>query len=135
MHAVECAVCPGAGACGGQYTANTMACVAEAIGMALPGSSSPPAIDPDGQRDAHLRKAGAAVMNALRNGILPSQILTTKALENGIAIAAATGGSTNVALHLPALAHELGLALTLDDVERVSARTPTLADLRPGGKM
>ena len=134
LHAVECAVCPGAGACGGQYTANTMACVAEAIGMALPGSSSPPAEDPDGSRATHLERAGAAVMDALRRGILPSQILTMKALENGIAIAAATGGSTNVALHLPALAYELGLTLTLDDVERVSARTPTLADLRPGGK-
>ena len=134
LHAVECAVCPGAGACGGQYTANTMACVAEAIGMALPGSSSPPAEDPDGSRADHLSKAGAAVMAALRGGLLPSQILTMKALENGIAIAAATGGSTNVALHLPALAYELGLTLTLDDVERVSARTPTLADLRPGGK-
>ena len=134
LHAVECAVCPGAGACGGQYTANTMACVAEAIGMALPGSSSPPAEDPDGSRASHLALAGEAVMRALREGLLPSKILTLKALENGIAIAAATGGSTNVALHLPALAHELGLVLTLDDVERVSARTPTLADLRPGGK-
>ena len=134
LHAVECAVCPGAGACGGQYTANTMACVAEAIGMAVPGSSSPPAEDPDGSRASHLERAGEAVMNALHRGILPSQILTMRALENGIAIAAATGGSTNVALHLPAIAHELGLTLTLDDVERVSARTPTLADLRPGGK-
>jgi dihydroxy-acid dehydratase len=134
LHAVECAVCPGAGACGGQYTANTMACVAEAIGMALPGSSSPPAEDFDGSRATHLALAGEAVMKALRNGLLPSDILTMKALENGIAIAAATGGSTNVALHLPALARELGLTLTLDDVERVSARTPTLADLRPGGK-
>ena len=134
LHAVECAVCPGAGACGGQYTANTMACVAEAIGMALPGSSSPPAEDPDGSRATGLARAGEAVMRALRDGLLPSRIMTPKALENGIAIAAATGGSTNVALHLPALARELGLTLTLDDVERVSARTPTLADLRPGGK-
>ena len=134
LHAVECAVCPGAGACGGQYTANTMACVAEALGLALPGSSSPPAEDPDGSRATHLALAGEAVMRCLRDGLLPSRILTTRALENGIAIAAATGGSTNVALHLPALAHELGLTLTLDDVERVSKRTPTLADLRPGGK-
>ncbi len=134
LHAVECAVCPGAGACGGQYTANTMACVAEALGLALPGSSSPPAEDPDGSRAAHLALAGEAVMRLLKDGLTPSKILTPKALENGIAIAAATGGSTNVALHLPALAHELGLTLTLDDVERVSKRTPTLADLRPGGK-
>lgn len=134
LKAVECAVCPGAGACGGQYTANTMACVAEALGMAIPGSSSPPAEDPDGSRAAHLAQAGEIVMRALRNGLLPSDILTKKAFENGIAISAATGGSTNVALHLPAIAHELGIEITLDDVERVSARTPTLGDLRPGGK-
>jgi dihydroxy-acid dehydratase len=134
LHAVECAVCPGAGACGGQYTANTMACVAEALGMAVPGSSSPPAEDPDGERARHLAMAGEAVMRCLKDGLLPSRILTPKAFENAIAIAAATGGSTNVALHLPAIAHELGLTVTLDDVERVSARTPTLADLRPGGK-
>jgi dihydroxy-acid dehydratase len=132
LHAVECAVCPGAGACGGQYTANTMACVAEALGMAVLGSGAPPAESKE--REAWLERVGRAVVNALKNGILPSQILTKEAFENGIAIAAATGGSTNVALHIPAIAYELGIEITLDDVARISARTPTLADLRPGGR-
>jgi dihydroxy-acid dehydratase len=132
LHDIECAVCPGAGACGGQYTANTMACVAEALGMAVPGSSSPPAIS--SERTAYLQAIGPIMMQALNSGLLPSDILTRKAFENGIAIAAATGGSTNAALHLPAIAHELGIELTLEDVERISKRTPTLADLRPGGR-
>lgn len=132
LREVECAVCPGAGACGGQYTANTMACVAEALGLALPGSTSPPAESEE--RTVWLERAGQAVMEALAGGILPSQILTKKAFENAIAIGAATGGSTNVALHVPAIAHELGIEITLDDVARISARTPTLASLRPGGK-
>ena len=132
LHAVECAVCPGAGACGGQYTANTMACVAEALGIALPGSTSPPAESAD--RAIWLERAGEAVVNALKSGLLPSDILTKKSFENAIAVAAATGGSTNVALHIPAIAHELGIEMTLDDVQRVSQRTPTLANLRPGGK-
>jgi dihydroxy-acid dehydratase len=132
LHAIECAVCPGAGACGGQYTANTMACVAEALGMAVPGSSSPPAISPE--RDAYLERAATTVMDCLQKGRLPSQIMTREAFENAIAVGAATGGSTNVALHIPAIAYELGITITLDDVERVSKRTPTLADLRPGGR-
>jgi len=132
LHAVECAVCPGAGACGGQYTANTMACVAEALGMAIPGSGAPPAESKE--REAWLERVGETAVAALKSGILPSQILTRDAFENAIAIGAATGGSTNVALHIPAIAHELGIEITLDDVARVSARTPTLADLRPGGK-
>ncbi|MBS1706904.1 MAG: dihydroxy-acid dehydratase [Armatimonadetes bacterium] len=132
LHAVECAVCPGAGACGGQYTANTMACVAEALGMALVGSTSPPAEALE--RLDWLDLIGAAVIDALQGGLLPRDILTKEAFENAIAVAAATGGSTNVALHLPALAHEIGLEITLDDVHRVSQRTPTLANLRPGGK-
>lgn len=134
LHAVECAVCPGAGACGGQYTANTMACVAEALGMALPGSSSPPAEDLDGERKSYLDKIGEQIMNVTKLGLLPSQILTKKAFENAIAVGAATGGSTNIALHLPAIAYELGIELTLEDIHRVSVKTPTLADLRPGGK-
>lgn len=134
LHAVECAVCPGAGACGGQYTANTMACVAEALGMALPGSSSPPAEDATGERGAVHRACGEAVMNLLQKGILPSDILTKKAFENAVAIGAATGGSTNIALHLPAIAAELGIELTLDEIHAISQRTPILADLRPGGK-
>jgi dihydroxy-acid dehydratase len=132
LHAVECAVCPGAGACGGQYTANTMACVAEALGMAVPGSASPPAVAKE--RTPWLAKVAETAVQCLQNGILPSQILTKEAFENAIAIAAATGGSTNVALHLPAIAHELGIEINLDDIERVSKRTPTLATLRPGGK-
>ncbi|MBS1700335.1 MAG: dihydroxy-acid dehydratase [Armatimonadetes bacterium] len=134
LHAVECAVCPGAGACGGQYTANTMACVAEALGMALPGSSSPPAEDPDGKRDEFFGRIGDAMMNLLENGILPSQIITRKSLENAVMVGAATGGSTNIALHLPAIANELGISLTLKDIHEISQRTPILADLRPGGK-
>jgi len=132
LHAVECSVCPGAGACGGQYTANTMACVAEALGMALPGSSAPPAVSPE--RLFLFELVGTQIMQVLEAGILPSQILTKKALENAIAIGAATGGSTNIALHIPAIAHELGISVTLDDVDRISSKTPILADLRPGGK-
>ncbi len=132
LHAVECAVCPGAGACGGQYTANTMACVAEALGMALPGSSSPPATSED--RAAWFARAAEAMMAAMRDGLTPDKIITREALENAIAIGAATGGSTNVALHIPAIAHELGIDIGFDDIERVSKRTPTLASLRPGGK-
>lgn len=132
LHAVECAVCPGAGACGGQYTANTMACVSEALGMAVLGSTSPPAESEE--RSAWLKRIGEAMVNALREGITPDRILTREAFENAIAIGAATGGSTNVALHIPAIAHELGIEITLDDVQRVSERTPTLADLRPGGR-
>lgn len=132
LHAVECAVCPGAGACGGQYTANTMACVAEALGLALPGSSAPPAESPE--RFRMLTEVGPALFKALNTGLLPSHILTRQAFENAIAIGAATGGSTNIALHLPAIAHELGIDLTLDDIHGVSHATPTLADLRPGGR-
>lgn len=132
LKSVECAVCPGAGACGGQYTANTMACVAEALGMALPGSSSPPAVSPE--RSQYLAQVGAQIVETIRLGLLPREIITRKSLENAVAIAAATGGSTNVALHIPAIAHELGITFTLDDIQAVSERTPTLANLRPGGK-
>lgn len=132
LYAVECAVCPGAGACGGQYTANTMACVAEALGMALPGSTSPPAVSED--RAAWLERAGRRSAEVLQEGLLPREIMTREAFENAIAVAAATGGSTNAALHIPAIAAEAGIEITLDDVERVSRRTPTLANLRPGGK-
>ncbi len=132
LHEMECGACPVAGSCGGQFTANTMACVAEAIGMALPGSGSPPAVEE--ARDDFAVKSGHAVMKLLEANIRPRDIMTMKAFENAIAIAAATGGSTNIALHMPALAWECGLTLTLDDVQRVSHRTPTLADLKPGGK-
>jgi len=132
LHAIECVVCPGAGACGGQYTANTMACVAEALGMALPGSSSPPAESED--RAIFLKQVGEAIVRALNTGLKPSDILTKKAFENAIAVGAATGGSTNIALHIPAIAHELGIEINFDDIQRVSHRTPILASLRPGGQ-
>jgi dihydroxy-acid dehydratase len=132
LHELECGACPGAGSCGGQFTANTMACVAEAIGMALPGSSSPPAVET--ARDHYAEECGRMVMRLLERDLRPRQILTREAFENAVAIVAATGGSTNAALHLPALAHEVGLRLTLDDVERVARRTPTIADLVPGGR-
>jgi len=132
LYELECSACPSAGSCGGQFTANTMACVAEALGMALPGSGSPPAIDLS--RDEFCRSAGKTVMNLLEKNIRPRDIMTREALENGIAIAAATGGSTNIALHIPAIAHEAGLKITLDDIERISRKTPTIADLKPGGR-
>ncbi len=132
LHAIECAVCPGAGACGGQYTANTMACVAEALGMALPGSSSPPAESED--RTALFEQVGKQIVAALNSGLKPSDILTKKAFENAIAVGAATGGSTNIALHLPAIAHELGIEINFDDIQRISHQTPILASLRPGGQ-
>lgn len=132
LYEMECGACPVAGSCGGQFTANTMACVAEALGMALPGSGSPPAIDTG--RDVFAAQAGQQVMQLLEANVRPRDILTMEAFENAIAIAAATGGSTNIALHLPAIAHEVGIKLTLDDIQRVSQRTPTLVDLKPGGK-
>ncbi|MBI4469551.1 MAG: dihydroxy-acid dehydratase [Acidobacteria bacterium] len=132
LHELECSACPGAGSCGGQFTANTMACVAEALGMALPGSSSPPAIEEG--RDAYARQCGATVVRLMEKNIRPRDILTREAFENAITIVAATGGSTNAALHLPSIAHEAGLSLTLDDIARVSSRTPTIVDLKPGGR-
>jgi len=132
LHELECAACPGAGSCGGQFTANTMACVAEALGMALPGSGSPPAIEI--ARDAFAVAAGEAVMKLVESGIKARDIITFKALENAVAIAACTGGSTNIFLHLPALAHEAGLTLTLEQIDKVCHRTPHFVDLMPGGK-
>jgi dihydroxy-acid dehydratase len=132
LYEMECVACPSAGSCGGQFTANTMACVAEAIGMALPGSGSPPAIETD--RDRYAVEAGAQVLRLMEKNIRPRDIMTREAFENAIAVAAATGGSTNVALHLPALAHEAGVPLTLDDIDRVARRTPIVADLKPFGR-
>ena len=132
LYELECSACPSAGSCGGQFTANTMACVAEAMGMALPGSGSPPAVELS--RDEFCKLAGQQVMQLLESNIRPRDIMTREALENAVAIGAATGGSTNICLHLPAIAHEAGLKLTLDDIERISRRTPTVADLKPGGK-
>jgi dihydroxy-acid dehydratase len=130
--ALEQVACPGAGACGGQFTANTMACVSEAIGLALPGSAGAPA--PDESRDYYAVQSGKAVMNLLAQGLRPRDIVTRKALENAATIVAATGGSTNAALHLPAMAHEAGLEFDLFEVAAIFKRTPYIADLKPGGK-
>jgi dihydroxy-acid dehydratase len=130
--AIEEHACPGDGACGGQYTANTMACVSEAIGLALPLSSALPAVYKD--REEYARASGVAVMNLIEKNIRPRDICTRKAFENAAAVVAATGGSTNGGLHLPAMANEAGIRFTLDDVVAIMRRTPYLADLRPGGK-
>jgi dihydroxy-acid dehydratase len=132
LYELECVACPSAGSCGGQFTANTMACVAEAIGLALPGSSGPPAIELG--RDAFAEKSGHAVLNLLEKNIRPRDILSREAFENAVAIAACTGGSTNIFLHLPAIAHEAGLKFTIDDIDRICARTPHFVDMTPGGK-
>ncbi|MBV8938787.1 MAG: dihydroxy-acid dehydratase, partial [Alphaproteobacteria bacterium] len=132
LHALEQAACPSAGSCGGQFTANTMACVSEAIGLALPGSAGAPA--PYESRDAFAFASGEAVMELLKHKIRPRDIVTRKSLENAAAIVAATGGSTNGALHLPAIAHEAGIDFDIFDVGEVFKRTPYLADLMPGGK-
>jgi dihydroxy-acid dehydratase len=124
--------CPGDGACGGQYTANTMACVSEAIGLALPLSAALPA--PYESRDAYAAASGEAVVNLLRRNIRPRDICTREAFENAAVVVAATGGSTNAGLHLPAMAHEAGVTFTLEDVARAFKRTPWLADLQPGGQ-
>ncbi|HYM30567.1 MAG TPA: dihydroxy-acid dehydratase [Candidatus Cybelea sp.] len=132
LHELECVACPSGGSCGGQFTANTMACVSEAIGLALPGSAGTPA--PYESRDAFCRSSGWAVMDLLRRNIRPRDIVTRKALENAAVIVAATGGSTNGALHLPAIAHEAGIKFDLHDVAEIFRRTPYIADLKPGGR-
>ena len=132
LHELECVACPGAGACGGQFTANTMACVSEAIGLALPFSAGPPAEVT--ARDDYALKAGETVMALLAKNIRPRDICTREAFENAATIVAATGGSTNAALHLPAMAHEAGIAFDLFDVAAIFKRTPYLADLKPGGR-
>ena len=132
LHELESVACPGAGSCGGQFTANTMACVSEAIGLALPGSSGPPA--PYESRDAFAVKSGQQVMELLARRIRPRDIVTRAALENAAVVVAATGGSTNAGLHLPAIAHEAGIAYDLHDVCETFRRTPYLADLKPGGR-
>jgi dihydroxy-acid dehydratase len=129
---IENVACPGAGACGGQYTANTMATVLEFIGLSPFGSSSVPATDP--RKDKVSVECGKLIMDILRRGVRPSDVLTPKAFENAIASVAATGGSTNAVLHLLAMAREAGIPLTIDDFDRISSRTPLLADLKPGGK-
>ncbi len=132
LHELECVACPSAGACGAQFTANTMACVSEAIGLALPGSAGTPA--PYESRDQYARASGEAVMRLIAQGIRPRDICTRKAFENAAIVVAATGGSTNAALHLPAMAHECGIEFDLFDVAEIFKRTPYIADLKPGGK-
>jgi dihydroxy-acid dehydratase len=129
---IERAACPGEGACGGMFTANTMSSIAEALGMSLPGTASPPAID--SRRDADAHRAGEAIVNLLRLGIYPRDIMTKKAFENAIAVFNALGGSTNAVLHLLAIANEAGVALSLDDFNRIAAKVPHIADTKPGGK-
>lgn len=124
--------CPSAGACGGQFTANTMACVSEAIGLALPGSSGAPA--PYESRDEYAYHSGRTVMDLIASGIKPRDIVTRKSLENAATIVAATGGSTNAALHLPAMANECGIDFDIFDVGEIFKRTPYIADMKPGGK-
>ncbi len=129
---VERAVCPGEGACGGMYTANTMACAAEALGMALPSSASPPSADR--RRDVAARASGEAVVELLRTGITARDILTKEAFDNAIAVVMAFGGSTNAVLHLLAIAHEAGVSLSLGDFSRIGDRVPHLADVKPFGR-
>jgi dihydroxy-acid dehydratase len=131
VHALEKVACPGHGACGGQYTANTMACVAEAIGLSLPNSNMAPA--PYTTRDQIAHAAGAQVMELLKQNLRPRDICTLQAFENAARVVAATGGSTNGALHLPAMAHEAGISFDLFDVAEVFKTTPYMADLKPGG--
>ncbi|HWA59168.1 MAG TPA: dihydroxy-acid dehydratase [Gemmatimonadales bacterium] len=132
LHAVECHACPGAGSCGGMYTANTMSSAIEAMGMSLVGSSSMAAEDPEKAESA--ARSGAVLVEAVRAQRLPRQIMTRKAFENAIAVVMATGGSTNAVLHLLAIAHAAGVPLVLDDFEAIRARVPVLCDLKPSGR-
>ena len=129
---IERAICPGEGACGGMYTANTMASAAEAMGMSLPGSASPPSVDR--RRDGFANASGQAVIELIRQGITTRDIITRESLENAIAIVMAFGGSTNAVLHLLAIAHEAEVDLDLDDFKRISAKVPLLADVKPFGR-
>ena len=132
LGALERVACPSGGSCGGQFTANTMACVAEAIGLALPNSTAMPA--PYESRDEYADAAGRAVMRMIGEGLRPRDIVTREALENAATVVAASGGSTNAGLHLPAMANEAGIAFTLHDVAEIFKRTPYIADLKPGGR-
>jgi dihydroxy-acid dehydratase len=132
VDAIERAICPGEGACGGMYTANTMACAAEGLGMSLPGSAAPPATDR--RRDGLARRSGQAVVELLRRGITARDILTKEAFENAIAVVMAFGGSTNAVLHLLAIAYEANVKLSLEDFSRIGSRVPHLADVKPFGR-
>src|SRR3984893_15221676 len=132
LHELECLACPSAGSCGGQFTANTMACVSEAMGLALPGSAGAPA--PYDSRDAYAEASGHAVMELLRRNLRPRDIVTRKAIENAATVVAASGGSTNGGLHLPAIANEIGIDFDLHAFGEICKRTPYIADLKPGGR-
>jgi dihydroxy-acid dehydratase len=133
LYELERACLPTLGSCPGQFTANTMAMVSETLGLALPGTATLPAVSPERKRVA--RDAGRIVLNLLKNGgPLPRDLVTKKSLENACAAVAATGGSTNAALHIPAIAHEAGIRFTMDDFARVAKRTPLIADMKPGGR-
>src|SRR5579883_3118476 len=132
LRQIENHACPGAGACGGQYTANTMAMALEFLGLAPMGSGSVPAVDP--RKPEVARACGRLVMQLLQEGVRPRDIVTRASLENAIAAVAATGGSTNAVLHLLAIAHEAGIELTIDDFDTIAARTPIVADIKPGGR-
>jgi len=132
LHALECVACPSAGSCGGQFTANTMACVSEAMGLALPGSAGAPA--PYDSRDEYAHASGEAVMKLVEKQIRPRDLVTPKSLENAARIVACSGGSTNAALHLPAIAHEAGIDFDLHKVAEIFRSTPYIADLKPGGR-
>ncbi|WP_444684853.1 dihydroxy-acid dehydratase [Alkalicoccus luteus] len=132
LHKVECSACPGAGACGGMYTANTMASAVEALGMSIPGSSSTPAVND--YKEEECRQAGELVVDLLRNDIYPRDIMTKKAFENAITVVMALGGSTNAFLHLTAMAHSAGVELDFDDFERIRKQVPHIADLKPSGR-
>jgi dihydroxy-acid dehydratase len=132
FHAIESLACPGPGACGGQFTANTMATAVEVMGMSPMGMAGVPAVDPEKDDVAH--RAGALVMDLLARDLRPRQIITRQSLENAIRSVAATGGSTNGVLHMLAFAREAGIPLTIDDIEEISRQTPLIADMKPGGK-
>ncbi|QEX17413.1 dihydroxy-acid dehydratase [Hypericibacter terrae] len=132
LHELECVACPSAGSCGGQFTANTMACVSEAIGLAIPGSAGAPA--PYDSRDAYAEASGQEVMKLIKSQLRPRDIVTREALENAAMVVAASGGSTNAGLHLPAIAHEAGIEFDLHDVCAIFRKTPYIADLKPGGR-
>jgi dihydroxy-acid dehydratase len=132
LYELECVACPGIGSCGGLFTANTMASVSEALGMALPGNASPPAVD--AERGVVAYQSGLALRHLMERGIKPRDIMTKEAFENAVTIVMAMGGSTNVALHMPAIAHECGIKLTFEDMTKISMRTPHIADMTPGGR-
>jgi dihydroxy-acid dehydratase len=132
VDAIERAICPGEGACGGMFTANTMASIAEAMGMSLPGSAAPPAVDR--RRDGYARRSGEAVVELIRQGITTRDIITRQSIENAIAVLMAFGGSTNAVLHLLAIAHEANVDLHIEDFHRIGSKVPLLADVKPFGR-